>query len=98
VRNPTVLGEAIPFGGPKALSQLDAVTLAEKASGKSLRREFMSIEQIAAARQTVSDSLTASFLGLFEALARGDELPDRWANRLGITPKSMEEWFSDSFR
>jgi hypothetical protein len=38
----------------------------------------------------------ASFLGLFDSLARGDEIPAGWAETLGVHPRSMETWFTKS--
>jgi hypothetical protein len=40
--------------------------------------------------------LTQSFLGLFDSLAAGDEIPTGWAESLGVKPQSMEDWFSRS--
>ncbi len=90
--------QAIPIGGPKAISQLDAVALAEKVTGRKMLIEFMSAGHIAAARKAATDPLTATFLGLFAALAAGDEIPREWAATLGIRPQSMDEWFSRNFR
>jgi uncharacterized protein YbjT (DUF2867 family) len=94
IDNPMVRRKAIPIGGPKGITQLDAVALAEKATGRKMQLEFMSAEQIAAARKGADDSLMASFLGLFDSLARGDEIPAGWAQSLGVKPQSMEDWFS----
>jgi uncharacterized protein YbjT (DUF2867 family) len=94
LENPKVFRKAVPIGGPKPISQLDAVALAEKATGRTMQIEFMTAEQIAAARSDTTDSLMASFLGLFDSLARGDEIPAGWAETLGVTPRSMENWFT----
>ena len=94
VDNPTVIRKSVPIGGPKPISQLDAVALAEKATGRKVQLEFMSADQIAAARQRTEDSTMASFLGLFDGLARGDAIPSGWAESLGVKPQSMEDWFS----
>lgn len=94
VDNPKVVRMVLSIGGPRAISQLDAVALAENATGRKMQLEFMSTEQIAAARNETKDSLTGSFLALFEGLARGDEIPNDWTETLGVRPRSMEEWFS----
>jgi len=94
IDNAAVSRKAIPIGGPKAISQLDAVALAEKATGRRMRVESMTTEQITAARKGAQDSLTESFVGLFESLARGDEIPLGWGDLLGVEPQSMDEWFS----
>lgn len=94
VDNSLATRKAIPIGGPKPITQLDAVALAEKATGRKMQLEFMSAEQISAARKGADDALMASFLGLFHFLARGDAIPAGWAESLGIKPQSMEDWFS----
>jgi len=94
IDNAAVSRKSIPLGGAKAISQLDAVVLAEKANGRKMRVEFMTTEHIAAARKATQDPLTESFMGLFESLARGDEVPQGWGDLLGIKPQSMDEWFS----
>jgi uncharacterized protein YbjT (DUF2867 family) len=96
VDNRKVSRKAIPIGGPKPISQLDAVALAEKATGRRMQVEFMTAEQIAGARKAATDALTASFLGLFDSLASGDEIPAGWAEMLGVEPRSLEDWFSRS--
>jgi uncharacterized protein YbjT (DUF2867 family) len=96
VRNPKVCREAIPIGGPKPISQLDAVALVERATGRKMQVEFMTADQIAAARKGTTDALTGSFLGLFDSLAKGDEIPAGWSETLGVKPQSLEDWFSAS--
>jgi uncharacterized protein YbjT (DUF2867 family) len=98
VDNPKVKRKAIPIGGPKPISQLDAVALAEKATGKKMQLEFMTADQITKARKDTKDSLTESFLGLFDSLAKGDEISAGWADTLGVKPRSMEDWFSKSLK
>lgn len=94
--NPRATRKAIPIGGPAAISQLEAVALAEKATARKMQVEFMTTEQIAAARSEAKDSLTQSFLGLFDSLAAGDEIPAGWAESLGVKARSMEGWFFKS--
>ena len=69
--NPKASRKAIPIGGPKAISQLDAVALFEKATGRKMSVEFMTADQIAGARKDTKDSLMGSFLGLFELACQG---------------------------
>lgn len=88
--------QAIPIGGPVALSQLEAIALAEKTTGRKLERESMTVEQIRGARAGKLDSMTASFLGLFESLARGDEIAPAWAGTLHVPLTRMEDWFKRS--
>jgi uncharacterized protein YbjT (DUF2867 family) len=94
IGNPAVGRKAIPIGGPKSISQLEAVALAEKATGRTMQLEFMTADQIAAARERATDSLTRSFLGLFGSLGMGDEVPAGWAETLSVKPQSMDDWIS----
>ena len=96
--NPKASRKAIPIGGPKAISQLDAVALFEKATGRKMQVDFMTVDQIAGARKDTKDSLMGSFLGLFDSLAKGDEVPAGWTETLGATPRSMEDWISKSLK
>jgi uncharacterized protein YbjT (DUF2867 family) len=98
IDNPKVTRKAIPIGGPKPISQLDAVALAEEATGRKMQLEFMTADQIATARNGATDSLTKSFLGLFDSLARGDEVPAGWAETLGVKPQSMADWIPMSLK
>jgi uncharacterized protein YbjT (DUF2867 family) len=98
VDNPKVSRKAIPIGGPKPISQLDAVALAEKATGRKMQVEFMTADQIAGARKDTKDPMMGSFLGLFASLAKGDEIPAAWAETLGVQPRSMEDWISKSLK
>jgi uncharacterized protein YbjT (DUF2867 family) len=95
--NPAVKRQAIPIGGPRAYSQLEAVELVERATGRKLQREHMSSAEIKAARASAGDPMTASFLGLFDALSRGDEIPTDWTRTLGVQPASLEDWVRRSF-
>jgi uncharacterized protein YbjT (DUF2867 family) len=97
VDNPAASRQAIPIGGPRAYSQLEAVELVERATGRKLEREHMTTEQIKAARAVAADPMSASFLGLFAALAGGDEIPTDWTRTLGVQPTSLEDWVRKSF-
>jgi uncharacterized protein YbjT (DUF2867 family) len=98
IDNPGVSRQAIPIGGPRAISQLEAMALAEKAAKKKIAVEHMTIDQIRAARKGAKDSMTASFLGLFESLARGDEIPTSWTDKLNVKPITMEAWLNNAYR
>ena len=96
VDNASTSKQAIPIGGPAALSQLDAIALAEKTTGKTFQRESMTADQIKGARAGNLDSMTASFLGLFDSLARGDEIAPAWASKLNVPLTKMEDWFKQA--
>ena len=84
---------AIPVGGARAYSQLEAVALVQRATGRKLQIEHMTVDQIKAAR----DPMQASFLGLFDALAHGDVIPPDWTATLGVQPSSLEDWVKRAF-
>jgi uncharacterized protein YbjT (DUF2867 family) len=88
----------IRIGGPKPLSQLEAVALWEKAKGRKILVEHMPTEVIQNARAGEKDPMTQSFLALFEILAQGDDIDPSWSAQLGVTPKSMEQWIAEHSR
>ncbi len=94
---PGVGRRTIPIGGPQAVSQLEAIALAERASGRRLRVNRMALDEIKAQRATAADPLQASFLGILEHLALGDEIPNAWGKVLGVRPVHMAEWFERAF-
>jgi uncharacterized protein YbjT (DUF2867 family) len=98
VDNPAVSRQAIPIGGPQALSQLEVVGLVERTTGRKLQLEYMTAEQIQAARANATDSLMSSFLGLFAALAKGDEISTGWTRQLNVQPISIAEWIAKNVR
>ena len=95
--NPKAGRKAVPVGGSKAYSQLEAVELVERATGRKLRREHMTAEQIQGARAAASDPMQATFLALFDALAHGDVVPPDWTGTLGVRPSSLEDWVGRTF-
>ena len=95
--NPKASRQAIPVGGARPYSQLEAVELVERVTGKKLEREHMTADQIKAARAGASDPMQASFLGLFEALAHGDVVPPDWTRTLAVQPGSLEDWVKKAF-
>lgn len=97
VDNPAASRKAIAIGGPRAYSQLEAVELVERATGKKLEREHMTTADIQAARAAAADPMSASFLGLFDGLSRGDVIPTEWTRMLHVQPTSLEDWVSRSF-
>lgn len=98
VDSPAVSRKAIPIGGPQALSQLEVVALVENATKKKLQLEYMSAEQIRAARAGTTDTLMSSFLGLFASLAKGDEIPTLWTTQLNVQPTSLQDWIKRNLK
>jgi len=97
VDNPAASRKAIAVGGPKAYSQLEAVDLVERATGRTLQREHMSALEIRGARAAAGDPMTASFLGLFAGIAGGDQIPVDWTGVLGVRPTPLEDWVRQTF-
>jgi len=97
VDNPKASRQAIPVGGSKPYSQLEAADLVERATGKKLEREHMTAEQIKAARAGAADPMQATFLGLFDGLAHGDVVPSDWTRTLGVRSGSLEDWVKRTF-
>jgi len=95
--NPKAGRRAIPIGGPMAVSQRELVGLFEKAAGKKIQIEQMAEDEIQTARAGTSDPLMSTFLGLFAALARGDEIPSSWASLLNVRPTSAADWVKRTF-
>jgi hypothetical protein len=54
-------------------------------------------ERVGPARAAASDPMQATFLGLFDALARGDVIPPDWTATLGVQPSSREDWVERAF-
>jgi uncharacterized protein YbjT (DUF2867 family) len=81
---------AIPMGGPEAYSQLEAVELAERLTGKALTLDYMPIHQIDDAMQRTADPLKQSYLGLYRGLAVGDTPSADWAAEFGMMPTPLE--------
>jgi NADH dehydrogenase len=97
VDNPKASRQAIPVGGSKPYSQLEAADLVERATGQKLEREHMTAEQIKAARAGATDPMQATFLGLFDGIAHGDVVPSDWTRTLGVQPGSLEDWVQRTF-
>ena len=97
VDNPKASRQAIPVGGARPYSQIEAVEVVERVTGRKLQREHMTIEQIKAARAAATDPMQDTFLGLFEALAYGDVIPPDWTRTLGVQPRSLEDWVKKAF-
>lgn len=72
VDNPAVINSVIEAGGPKAISQLDAVEIFEKAGGQSFQLEFIPEEVLEQQMIEAADPLGQSFAGLMLMYARGD--------------------------
>jgi uncharacterized protein YbjT (DUF2867 family) len=97
VGNPQASRKSIQIGGPSPISFLEVVALVERATGKKLKVDHMTLDQISGARAAEKDPMSASFLGLFYYLAQGDAVPADWATTLKVKPTSAEQWIVRAF-
>ncbi|MEO1280968.1 MAG: NmrA family NAD(P)-binding protein [Pseudomonadota bacterium] len=81
---------AIPMGGSKAYSQLEAVELAERMTNKKFKLNYMSLDQIDSAMSQAEDPLKQSYLGLYRGLAVGDTPSARWSDDFKMTPTRLD--------
>ena len=89
--NPDVSRRSFPMGGPRALSQREAVAIFEQATGKKMEIEYMSSAVIDGVRSTSTDTWSNSLFALFQGLVRGDRLPETWDPALKVQPSITVE-------
>lgn len=96
---PAEAGEVIDIGGPRPLSQLDAVAAFERLSGRRLDREHVPMTALEA-RHRSPDPQQQTFAALMIACALGDQVPDAagTAARHGVTLTSLEEFAEATLR
>lgn len=71
IDNPAAHNATIPFGGPQALSQREAVQAFERAFGKSFTVTEMPESALAEQHRTAGDPFNKTFSALMLAIARG---------------------------
>lgn len=74
LHTPTATNKTLELGGPDRLSQLDAVKIFEKASGKKFKISHVSKEALEEQRQKATDPMQKSFQTLMLCLANGDPI------------------------
>ncbi len=95
----SLAGNAVlSMGGPRAISQLEAVDLAERITGDKMMLEYMSLDEIESTMSRTTDPLKQSYLGLYRGCARGDVAAVEWASTLGITPTPLDAWANETWR
>lgn len=87
------LRDVVEIGGPEPLSQLEAVAVFERVSGRTIRREYVPLSALEAQAQS-PDPLSQTFGALMLACARGDVVLDARdaARRYGVRLTSLEEY------
>lgn len=81
---------AIPMGGPREYSQLEAVERVERTTNSTLSLDYLPLEEIERTLRLTADPLKQSYLGLYRGLAIGDTPSADWANEFGLSPTPLE--------
>jgi NADH dehydrogenase len=93
VGNPAVRNAVIPFGGPDALTQRDAVLLFEQGFGRPFTVTEIPEETLEGQLRSAPDPWSASFAGIMLGIARGGtagaELRRDWFD---VTPTSVRDF------
>jgi NADH dehydrogenase len=72
--NPHARNTSLELGGPEKISQLDAVRIFEKASGKHFEIMHIPVGALESQMKSAPDPMQASFSGLMLCLAHGDPI------------------------
>ena len=98
VSNAAAVCKTFRFGGATPASQLDAVRLWERATGRSFTCERMSLAELKASQAVTTDAVMLSILGLCELVAKGIEVDQVWKTALGLEPLRVEDWITAAIR
>jgi uncharacterized protein YbjT (DUF2867 family) len=82
------------FGGGTPASQLEAVSLWERATGRRFTCERTSLDELKASQAVTTDPVMLSVLGLCELVAKGIEVDRAWQTALGREPLRLEDWIT----
>jgi uncharacterized protein YbjT (DUF2867 family) len=74
LNNPTTRNVTLELGGPDKLTQIDAVRIFEKITGRKFERIHIPREELQTQIKTTTDPMQASFSGLMLCLANGDPI------------------------
>jgi uncharacterized protein YbjT (DUF2867 family) len=87
------LREVLEIGGPEAVSQLEAVALFERLSGRPFEREHVPMAALEQQHRS-DDPLQQTFAALMIAFALGDAIPgaQEVARRYGVRLTALEEY------
>ena len=93
VDNPAVRNAVVPFGGPDALTQRDAVRLFEQGFGRPFAVTEIPEEALEGQFKAAQDPWSASFSGLMLGIARGGAAGDELRRDLfAVRPTSVKEF------
>ncbi len=94
---PGELREVVDVGGPVAVSQLEAVAIFERLTGRTFERQHVPMAALEAQHRS-ADPLQQTFAALMIACSLGDPMPDaqKVARRLGVSLTSLEDYVRQS--
>ncbi len=74
LENPAARNATLELGGPKSISQLEAVKIFEQVSGRKFEVQFVPEEALQAQRDAATDPMQQSFSCLMQCVAQGDPI------------------------
>ena len=93
VNNPVVRNAVIPFGGPEALTQRDAVRLFEQGFGRPFAVTEIPEEALEGQFKSAQDPWSASFSGLMLGIARGGAAGEELRREyFDVRPTSVKDY------
>jgi len=98
VNNAAAACKIFRFGGGTPASQLDAVCLWERATGKNFSCERVSLPELKAMQTATADPVTLSVVGLCELVAKGIQVDHAWQAALGLEPLRVQEWITATMK
>jgi uncharacterized protein YbjT (DUF2867 family) len=91
--SPAAERRTIEFGGPEALSLLDAVEKFEKIGGKKFDLQFVPMETLMQQFQAAPDSISKTYAALGLGAAHGDAIDSASViEEFGLTPATVEHY------
>jgi uncharacterized protein YbjT (DUF2867 family) len=98
IQNPNTLNKEFELGGPKGVSQLDAVKIFEKIMDEKFQVQHVPLEALRTQRESAKDPMQKSFTGLKECVAKGDFIDMREVSKvLPVKLTSVEEYAKTMF-
>jgi uncharacterized protein YbjT (DUF2867 family) len=98
VNNAAASRKIFRFGGGTPASQLEAVNLWERATGRRITCERTSLAELQATQAVTTDPVMLSVLGLCELAAKGIEVDHGWKTALGLEPLRVEDWIAATLK
>jgi len=97
VDNAAARNRTIEVGGPRAITQRDAIRLFEEASGSTFEVQEVPTQALEAQNAAATDPVPKSFAALMLQLSRNDEIPmDATAREFGLKLRSVDEFVQES--